>query len=329
MSANHDDSETLKAPDEVESTVSSSGAASVSRFHARLNAILSREKASSAFAKKAGMSASGFHRIEHGGEPTLKNLLGIARAAGVSVAWLAEGKIETARDCDYDNLVMSRELEEVRRLQDSAAQTPDELERLKNYEVAIRKKMTATADLQQAIAKAERGRVPFTDPQEEPFFQTGESPGPAISPELMEAPPGREFVLVPRYDLVASAGPGAFVDDEAIRDWMAFREDFVRRVLHADPKNLALITAVGDSMMPAINHGDLLLVDRGIDRIRDDAIYVLLKKDELVIKRVQRLLSGAVTVRSDNPAYVEETLRPDEAEQIRVAGRVRWIGRLI
>ena len=31
------------------------------------------------------------------------------------------------------------------------------------------------------------------------------------------------------------------------------------------------------------------------------------------IKRVQRLLNGAVVVKSDNPAYASETLSPDEA----------------
>ncbi len=137
------------------------------------------------------------------------------------------------------------------------------------------------------------------------------------------------FVRIPRYNVEASAGPGAFSDSEHVVDYMAFREDFVRRTLRADPANLVLITAVGDSMEPAIRAGDLLLIDRGVDRIQDDAIYVLVKRGEIVVKRVQQFFDGAVAVKSDNPAYVEETLGPGEADQVIVAGRVRWIGRLI
>jgi transcriptional regulator with XRE-family HTH domain len=60
-------------------------------FHDRLRAILKNEASSSAFARRAGISQSGFHRIEHGGEPTLKTIIAIANAAGVTVQWLATG----------------------------------------------------------------------------------------------------------------------------------------------------------------------------------------------------------------------------------------------
>lgn len=138
------------------------------------------------------------------------------------------------------------------------------------------------------------------------------------------------FVLVPRYNVEASAGPGALNGNEHVVDYMAFREDFVRRVLRADPANLVLITAVGDSMEPAIRAGDLLLVDRGIDRIMDDAIYVLGIGDEVMVKRVQRFFDGGLSVKSDNATiYREQAIAPADVPGLRVAGRVRWIGRLI
>lgn len=143
------------------------------------------------------------------------------------------------------------------------------------------------------------------------------------------AAPGDGFVLIPRYNVEASAGPGALNGNELVVDYMAFREDFVRRVLRAEPENLALITAIGDSMEPAIRAGDLLLVDRGIDRIMDDAIYVLGIGDELMVKRVQRFFDGGLVVKSDNIAYHEQTITAEAAPSLRVAGRVRWIGRLI
>ncbi|MGE0256871.1 MAG: helix-turn-helix transcriptional regulator [Alphaproteobacteria bacterium] len=138
-----------------------------------------------------------------------------------------------------------------------------------------------------------------------------------------------EFVFVPRYDIRASAGPGAWLDQERVLDHMAFRADWVRRTLGADPRRLALIAAIGDSMEPAIRAGDLLLVDTAVDRIVDDAIYVIAVDSTLMVKRIQRFLDGAVTIKSDSPAYDPQHLPPERAAGLHVAGRVRWVGRLI
>lgn len=142
-----------------------------------------------------------------------------------------------------------------------------------------------------------------------------------------ELPDG--FVLVPRFDVEASAGPGAFADREQVVDYLAFKGEWVRRTLGVDPRRLVLISAIGDSNEPTIRSGDLLLIDTSIDRIEDNAFYILALADAIVVKRVQRFLSGAVTIKSDNPAYIDETLDPEELEAINVAGRVRWIGRLV
>lgn len=138
-----------------------------------------------------------------------------------------------------------------------------------------------------------------------------------------------DFVLIPRYEIQASAGPGTFADSELVVDHLAFRADWLRRSIGVDPNNLVLITAVGDSMEPVIRAGDLLLIDTAVDEFVDDAIYVVVRQDNLIVKRVQRFFNGMVTIKSDNPAYVEETLGPDEASEIQVAGRLRWIARMV
>ena len=141
--------------------------------------------------------------------------------------------------------------------------------------------------------------------------------------------PDKGFVMIPRYDVQASAGPGMFADQEQILDYMAFQRGWVRRVLRANPDDLVLISAEGDSMEPAVRSGDLLLVDTAVTAFRDDAIYVVVLAGRLLVKRVQNFFDGAVTIKSDNAAYVEQTIGAGEVDQIQVAGRVRWIGRLI
>ena len=49
-----------------------------------------------------------------------------------------------------------------------------------------------------------------------------------------------------------------------------------------------------------------------------------------MVRRIQRFFGGAVTIKSDNEqVYLDQTLNREEAEGIHVAGRVRWIGRMI
>lgn len=133
--------------------------------------------------------------------------------------------------------------------------------------------------------------------------------------------------LVPRYDVRAAAGHGAIVESEQVVDHLAFKLDWIRRTLHpSNPKNLVLISAIGDSMEPEIKSGDLLLIDVGDAIIRDHAIYALAFNGQLVVKRLQRRRDGAVLIISDNPVYKTEEVPPHEVASLRVVGRVVWAG---
>jgi len=154
------------------------------------------------------------------------------------------------------------------------------------------------------------------------------TPSQLVVPGSSAPRPPEGFVLVPRYDIEASAGAGALAGEENVLDYMAFQETWVRRALRVDPSRLALITASGDSMEPVIRPGDLLLVDMSVERVMDDSIYLVAIDDFLLVKRVQKLLKGLI-VRSDNPNYAPMTLGPDEVDEVRIRGRIRWIGRLI
>ena len=71
------------------------------------------------------------------------------------------------------------------------------------------------------------------------------------------------------------------------------------------------------------------MIDTGVTEFVDDAIHFIGRGDHLVVKRVQSFFGGAVVIKSDNPGYAQETLTADEAEAVRVVGRVRWIARMI
>lgn len=90
--------------------------------------------------------------------------------------------------------------------------------------------------------------------------------------------------------------------------------------------NLAILTAYGDSMSPTFADGDLLLVDRGINQIKLDAVYVIARDGELFVKRVRRRLQdGAVVIKSDNPLFgPDDIIENGERAQLDVLGRVVW-----
>lgn len=134
------------------------------------------------------------------------------------------------------------------------------------------------------------------------------------------------FSLVPRYAVLAGAGPGMEVHSEQIVDHLAFKTEWLSVAMGLEPDKLALITARGDSMEPAIGDGDMMLLDMRELRTLDPSIYVVRIDQSLVAKRLQRMTDGRIRINSDNPLYGSETVRHDE---IHILGRVVWIGRKV
>jgi phage repressor protein C with HTH and peptisase S24 domain len=145
------------------------------------------------------------------------------------------------------------------------------------------------------------------------------------APEYVPAPDG--FILVPHYEVHASAGNGTLVHSEQIVDYLAFKADWVRNTLGVTQKDLALISVKGDSMEPVLSNEDLILIDMRKNRVEDNAIYVLQLVGSLLVKRIQRKLDGSLHVMSDNPRYEAEIVNAERAPELHVLGRVVWSGR--
>jgi phage repressor protein C with HTH and peptisase S24 domain len=133
------------------------------------------------------------------------------------------------------------------------------------------------------------------------------------------------YVMVPRYDVTASAGPGALVTSEQVVDYLAFKVEWIKRMA-LEASQLALITVMGDSMYPTIRDGFLLLVDLRQREVKMDAIYILRFDSELVAKRLQRLFDGGIRIKSDNSAYDEQVVPADQVQRLNIVGKVVWGG---
>ncbi|MDW7643407.1 MAG: helix-turn-helix transcriptional regulator [Desulfuromonadales bacterium] len=135
-----------------------------------------------------------------------------------------------------------------------------------------------------------------------------------------------DFLLVPHYNVSASAGGGAIIESEQVVDHLAFKRKWVREMgLQAD--RLALINAIGDSMRPTIQEGNLLLVDLNQLHVQDGAIYILMMNSTLIAKRLQRNIDGGIIVKSDNKDYSDLFVGPKDLGQLNIVGKVVWAGR--
>jgi len=131
--------------------------------------------------------------------------------------------------------------------------------------------------------------------------------------------PRGSWIGIPRLPLGASAGPGAFADEEEPFGAFGVTAGWLRRN-NLEPAMLSAIAVVGDSMEPTLRDGDEIIVDR-TPRPPRDGIHVVRVDGVLLVKRLETGRPGVVVLRSDNRAYDPLELPPAEVE---VVGRVVW-----
>lgn len=141
-----------------------------------------------------------------------------------------------------------------------------------------------------------------------------------------QAPEPQPVTMVPVYDVHASAGAGSVVcaEDELAR--LSFPIDYLRHLTRANPRDLAIISVRGDSMLPTLANEDLVMLDTSDCDISHDGLFVIRDVGEaLLVKRIGRASApGCVTIISDNRALydpVEKSLA-----DIAIIGKVIWSG---
>jgi phage repressor protein C with HTH and peptisase S24 domain len=133
------------------------------------------------------------------------------------------------------------------------------------------------------------------------------------------------LVEVARLDVGASAGPGGLVEGEGRRRPDQFSPALLRE-LGVRAEAASVIRVKGDSMVPTLEDGDRILVDRDRRRVEGrGGIFVIRLDGELMVKRL-RTGVGGIEVISDNPDW--ET-RVVPARVLDVVGRVAWLGRVV
>lgn len=135
-----------------------------------------------------------------------------------------------------------------------------------------------------------------------------------------------DFVPIPAYDVVASAGHGKLIQRENIRYHLCFQRSWLQRVTSAPASELAIIHVEGDSMEPTLSNGDTVLVDLTESYPRTDGIFVIGYDDHLMVKRLRiDPVRQRLAIISDNALYsAVEDIAP---QALNVIGKVIWLGR--
>jgi hypothetical protein len=144
-----------------------------------------------------------------------------------------------------------------------------------------------------------------------------------------------DAVLVPVVDAEAFAGYGKFPDEALAVSSFSFPREFILR-LGGEPARASCLRAVGDSMMPTIRPGALLMIDRSKRSFPEssakkssearpgDDIFVFFQSEALRVKRLRWINNRFMTAISDNLDYPPEVFEASGPDHVNAVGRVIW-----
>lgn len=102
--------------------------------------------------------------------------------------------------------------------------------------------------------------------------------------------------------------------------WLSMNLPHVR-----DLKSLRWCGIATEDMSPTIDPYDLALVDESVHRIEVPGVYLIQARKGPTLRRVARVDALSLTLTADNKALPTEVLLRDEADVLRVHGRVLWV----
>ena len=148
--------------------------------------------------------------------------------------------------------------------------------------------------------------------------------------ELMGAPLSKlpevdiDNIVIPQYEIGGGMGHGRLLLEAEppgrIKSWTV-DNDWLRRNVsnHTGAKNLCIVTGFGPSMRPMYNPGDPLLVDAGVKKCEEDAVFFFRWREHGFIKMLQRIPSAdglIIRAKSKNPDYESFDMKIDGDFQV-------------
>lgn len=142
------------------------------------------------------------------------------------------------------------------------------------------------------------------------------------SPESLVESTNRFYMVRYFSEVSASAGGGAYNDDEAYEPLMLEENFVVSLGGERELRNIEAINVSGDSMEPTFSYGDIVFVNRSKNDVSRGGVFTINTEHGLFIKRLQKRVDGKIDIISDNRDYPVQIAAPHEVEIIgKVVGR--------
>lgn len=150
-----------------------------------------------------------------------------------------------------------------------------------------------------------RGPMRKSEAQESLSMTTDPQPFMIINLEgrQMEFIPSPDLFHIPILSIEVACGSGTLIPTEAVEAVLSTTRKWIRRELGANPEDISLVKARGDSMTDTIMPEEMVFVDRSCAVEPCDGIWVFRHADALFLKRLQFFPGHKVKVTSDNPRY--------------------------
>lgn len=171
----------------------------------------------------------------------------------------------------------------------------------------------------QAVQKWENGGMPRTSRIAEIAKALGVSESYLLANDDAPTLPLRtnasdEWILIKQYDTGGKGGFGLSIEQHVgvIDSWRVDKHWLsTLGVSYTNQDNLCIVTGYGDSMPDLFNHGDPLLIDKGINSLEFDGIYYFRVGNDGFIKRLQRIPGKGIRALSQNKEYEPWTITED------------------
>lgn len=138
-------------------------------------------------------------------------------------------------------------------------------------------------------------------------------------------PLGKDEVALPFFrEVEFSAGPGRHkvIENHGLK--IRFAKSTLKKK-GVSASDAACVTLSGKSMEPVYPDGCTIGIDKSKNKLVDGDIFAIDHDGELRVKIMYKLTGGGIRLRSFNiDEYPDENYSADEAENIRILGRVFW-----
>lgn len=150
---------------------------------------------------------------------------------------------------------------------------------------------------------------------------------------------GSDYAHIPLHAATLAAGEGSDNSCEHVIEQLAFRRDWLSK-MKISPSAAVLARVQGESMLPTLTPGDVVLIDtrhrnipvRGLpeNEVRyRTPIYALRGAEGAQVKRLLRPAEDQLMVISDNPDYLPQIMHLTEESISPVIGKVVWWGHAV